>query len=76
MNISVNVRLFATLREGRFSQSLISIPLGITIQELLKKISLPESEVALILVNACHASLQTVLQQDDIISLFPPIGGG
>jgi len=72
----VTVKLYATLRTGRFVQKTLEFEDGITVQELIKSLSLPENEVTLIFVNGQHAQLQDKLSDGDTVALFPPVGGG
>jgi molybdopterin converting factor small subunit len=72
----VTVKLYATLRKGRFIQKTLEFEDGITVQELIKSLSLPENEVTLIFVNGRHAQLQDKLSDGDTVALFPPVGGG
>ena len=52
--MQVTVKLYATLRTGRFSEKTIDIPSGTTIQDLITSPSLPKNEVTLSFVNGRH----------------------
>jgi len=72
----IEVRLFATLREGRgkilfFEKEDFSIA-----SDILKKLQIPEEEVAIYLINGFHASLDAPVEDGDVLALFPPVGGG
>ncbi|MGL4653819.1 MoaD/ThiS family protein [Cetobacterium sp.] len=72
----LEIRFFATLREGRGQSIKIDFISGITGFEVINYFKIPETEVSIFLVNGFHASLEKVLSDNDIISIFPPVGGG
>ena len=49
---------------------------GMTVRELAQQINLPVDDVKLILVNGRAAKWDTVLQGDERVAVFPPVGGG
>ena len=76
--ITVTVKFFAMLRDYGPAKETISVPVNSTIKLLFKKYQIPkEAWRTIILVNGSpHKDLETVLNDGDIISIFPPIGGG
>ena len=76
--ITVTVKFFATLREFGPKQEAITIPENSKVKLLFDRYNIPEDERrAIILVNGRpHKDLKTVLKDGDLISIFPPIGGG
>lgn len=54
----------------------IDIPSGTTIRKLVRKIGLPEKQIALIIVNGHSSSWETILVGDERVTLFPIMGGG
>ncbi|MHA2036510.1 MAG: MoaD/ThiS family protein [Promethearchaeota archaeon] len=76
--ITITVKFFAMLRNYGPTKEIISVPKNSTIKLLFKKYQIPkESWKTIILVNGKpHKGLETVLIDGDIISIFPPIGGG
>lgn len=72
----ITVKLFATLRSGRFDTETHEFSPGITIGEVIKKLGIPEKEVTLIFVNGRHADIHGTLTDEDTIGFFPPVGGG
>jgi sulfur-carrier protein len=72
----VKVKLFASLRIGRFDMEDRLYNPGLTCKEVVEKIGIPENEVRLIFINGRHASLGDQLADGDTLALFPPIGGG
>jgi len=74
--MDVEVRLFATLRKGRFSRKRISLPEGSRLADLLSCLKIPQDHVGILLANGRSASLEAALSADDVISIFPSLGGG
>lgn len=72
----VTVKLFATLRKDRFDVVEDTFPDGSTVGDMVRKYCIPEKDVTLIFINGIHGDLDTVLSDGDILSMFPPIGGG
>ena len=74
--IKVEVRYFATLRSKGIKKEIIELPNEIQASELLEKIKIKEEDVAILLVNGVITTSDTRVKDKDIISLFPPVGGG
>ncbi len=74
--IRIMVKLFATLREGRFEVLEHRFTEGVTIGDVLRELVIPEKQATLILVNGHHAELTTRLAEGDVLAIFPPVGGG
>ncbi|MBY8991423.1 MAG: MoaD/ThiS family protein [Candidatus Lokiarchaeota archaeon] len=77
-NIEVTVKFFAMLREYGPAKETITIPKDSTIEVLFKRYQIPrEAWQTIIIINGIpHKNLETVLNNEDIVSIFPPIGGG
>lgn len=72
----IEVRVFATLRQGRDKVTLLS-PDGIACAgDVLEKLGIPAGEVSILLVNGFHQKPETPVKDGDILALFPPVGGG
>jgi molybdopterin converting factor small subunit len=76
--IKVTVKFFATLRQYGPTKEILTIPENSKVKLLFDKYNIPEDERrAIILVNGRpHKDLKTILKDGDLISIFPPIGGG
>ncbi len=72
----VTVKLFATLREGRFNEEERQYPDGTVISHVIGELGISEKEAALIFVNGLHAKTGDELHDGDTLAIFPPIGGG
>ncbi|SMP66439.1 MoaD/ThiS family protein [Anoxynatronum buryatiense] len=74
--MKIKVRLFATLREGRDKEMLVEGPEGMTCRQIIDQLTIPEEEVAILLVNGRDGHLDNPLEPEDVVSIFPPVGGG
>ncbi len=72
----VTVRLFATLQEGRFVEAPRDYPPGASIATVVKDLSITDEDIGVIFVNGRNAELDRVISPGDVVSIFPPIGGG
>ncbi|HPY57196.1 MAG TPA: MoaD/ThiS family protein [Sedimentibacter sp.] len=72
----IEIRLFATLRDGRdkiIKLDSNSISLA---GDVLKHLSISPENVAIYLINGKHSNLDAPIKDGDVIAIFPPIGGG
>ena len=79
--MNIQIKLFASLGkylpEGSTSkQSPLSVPENITIKGVLEQLSIPRKMAKLIMVNGTHRKSDDVLQEGDLLSIFPPVAGG
>lgn len=74
--MKIEMRLFATLREGRGKVIPMEAPEGATVEALIDSLSILHEEIAILLVNGRDAVLGRTLQEGDAVSVFPPVGGG
>lgn len=74
--MEIKVRLFATLREGRGKEIYVDLSDSIDTNEIISKLDIPLKEVSILLINGLDGKLDRKLQVGDIVSIFPPVGGG
>ncbi len=72
----IEVRFFATLRQGRGKITEIPAEEISTAGDILRRFDIPAEEVAILLINGFHSKPGDPVKDGDIISLFPPVGGG
>ncbi len=72
----IEVRFFATLRDGRGKIAQVPAAEAATAGDLLRRFEIPEEEVAILLINGFHSKPADSVKDGDVISLFPPVGGG
>lgn len=74
--MKLTIKLFATLRQGRFKikEGIYSDPT--TVEDIVKQLSIAKQDLGIIFVNGKYAELKTALHEGDTLSIFPPLGGG
>lgn len=72
----VTVKLFASLRRGRFDEAVLEIPEKGLVSDAIEAAGLGPGEATVLFLNARHALPSAPLADGDILSLFPPVGGG
>ncbi|SFM97340.1 MoaD/ThiS family protein [Thermodesulforhabdus norvegica] len=79
--MAVSVFIAATLRRyypdyDPLKGISIEVPEGASVEELLKLLGIPSSEVKIIMVDGTHARTDTRLKGNERVALFPAVGGG
>jgi molybdopterin converting factor small subunit len=74
--MEVEIRLFATLRQGRFRARKLDLPEGTAVGEVLRQLAIEPQDVAILLLDGRHVSDRDTLQPDGVLALFPPVAGG
>lgn len=72
----VTVKLFATLREGRFKAEEKELVDGSRVLDVFGMLNMKSEEIAICLVNGRDADEHHILKDGDTLALFPPVGGG
>lgn len=72
----IEVRLFATLREGR--GKMVMLPAGDfpDAAAIIRHLEIPAEEVAILLINGFHNKPEAAVKAGDVVAIFPPVGGG
>lgn len=74
--VKVKVRLFASLRENREKEMEINLNKGSIVLDIIEDLKIDRKDAAIILVNGRIGNINSLLVDNDIVSIFPPIGGG
>ena len=72
----VEVRLFAGLRQGRQKVYQMEPDSIKNVQDIMDALNIQRSEVNILLINGFHQKPETEVKDEDIVSLFPAVGGG
>ena len=72
----IEVRFFATLREGRGKIAQLSAEEVSFGGDILQRFAIPQEEVAIMLINGFHSKPEDSVKDGDVVALFPPVGGG
>ena len=72
----IEVRLFAGLRQGRQKIYQMEASSVKNVQDIMDVLNIQRSEVNILLINGFHQKPETAVKDEDIVSLFPAVGGG
>ena len=72
----IEVRLFAGLRQGRQKIYQMETDSIKTVQDIMYTLYNQRSEVNILLINGFHQKPETEVKDEDVVSLFPAVGGG
>lgn len=73
---SIKVKVFADLRKLAEAESDFKTETPVTVGKILKTLGIPEQKVTVIFINGRHGEVGDSVSPGDILSLFPPVGGG
>ena len=72
----IEVRLFATLREGRGKIQMLDAADFHVAGDIIRRLDIPAEEVAILLINGFHQKPESPVKDGDVVAIFPPVGGG
>jgi molybdopterin synthase sulfur carrier subunit len=78
----IEVKVFSSLRryipnsERRVDRDKWDVEDGASIEQVLKMLDLPDEEVRVLLINGRNAKKESILQEGDVLHVFPPMAGG
>ena len=79
--MNIRIKLYASLRKHLpgteiGEEVIIEVVQGSTIKNIIDYLTIEENQVKIIFVNGIHKTLDYVLLENDLLVIFPPIGGG
>lgn len=74
--MQVIVKLFATLRIGRFSEEPREFPEGTSIEKVINELDIADCQPLITLINGKHAKSEVELSEGDVLSVLPVVPGG
>jgi len=72
----VTVKLFAHFRDSRFKIEHRDLEKGTTVGNIIDSVNINREEVGVLMINSRHTTFDTELCENDILAIFPVIGGG
>lgn len=76
IDLKVEVRLFATFRNGREKKYFLDMPDDSKILDILKMLDINPEEVSILLLNGRDGDALRPVHDSDVVAVFPPVGGG
>ena len=79
--MKVRLKLFATFRRylptgTQGGACDVEVPDGTQVSDLLSRFGVPDKESLMILVNGRDAGPDRILQDGDVVAVFPAVAGG
>ncbi|RUM37400.1 MAG: MoaD/ThiS family protein [Desulfobulbus sp.] len=75
--MEVTVKLFAYFRDGRFKEAASTLSdEETTPRNVIESLAIDMDDVGVIMVNNRHAAADYRLHNNDVLAIFPRIGGG
>jgi len=74
--MNVEVRLFASFRDGKWKKKTISYKEGTKIKDIINSLNIDEEKLGIVMVNGSYRKSDTPLKEGDVLSIFPPVAGG
>lgn len=77
----IEIKLFASLSAYAAHKDLapdgsLCLESPATIRDAVLHLGVPESEIKLVFLNGVRGSMDALLNENDRVGIFPPIGGG
>ena len=72
----ITVKLFAFFRENRFKIEQWEIGEGTTVGDIVDSLHIDREEVGVLMINSRHSEFSVQLTDNDVLAIFPVIGGG
>lgn len=78
----IKTKIFTSLRHyvpdsvQKLGGNRLAVSKGTTVAQVLETLNIPEEEIKLLLVNGHNADSEQILNEGDVLYVFPPIAGG
>lgn len=72
----VTIKLYATFQKDRFAREEREVAEGTRVRDIVETLGIDAAEVGVTMVNGRHVELDDGLRPDDVLAVFPVIGGG
>lgn len=74
--MAVTIKLFAQFRNDRFKIEERDVPEAVTCLGIVATLAIAESEIVVVMMNSRHVPLTKMLNEGDVLALFPLVSGG
>lgn len=72
----ITVKLFAFFRDNRFKVEQREIGEGTTVGDIVDSLHIDREEVGVLMINSRHTEFSVEPTDNDVLAIFPVIGGG
>jgi molybdopterin synthase sulfur carrier subunit len=74
--MKVTIKLFAYFRDSRFKTEDRELGEGTIVGDVVDSLHIGRDEVGVAMINSRHTTFETKLGENNILAIFPVIGGG
>jgi sulfur carrier protein ThiS len=74
--MEVHVTLFETLKKHQPERGTVRLGTGARVADLLTILGISKDDVGILIVNRKDACFHHLLEDQDVITIIPPLGGG
>lgn len=74
--MQVKVKLFAYFRDNRFREEDRELAAHTRVMDIVDGLGIDKEEVGVLMINSRHCTFETELQHNDVLAIFPVVGGG
>lgn len=74
--MKITIKLFAYFRDNRFKVTEKEVPPNTTVGDIVDSLSIDHEEVGVLMINSRHTEFDVELREDDVLAIFPVVGGG
>ncbi len=74
--MKISVKLFAYFRDNRFKIKEYDLGEGTTVGNIVDSLNIKREEVGVLMINSRHTNFTVRPSENDILAIFPVIGGG
>ena len=72
----ITVKLFAYFRDNRFKVEQKEIDGATTVGDIVDSLGIDHEEVGVLMINSRHTTFETHPNENDVLAIFPVVGGG
>jgi len=72
----ITVKLFAYFRDNRFKIEEREVGEDITVGSIVDDLNIDRDEVGVLMINSRHTKFDSQLVENDVLAIFPVVGGG
>lgn len=74
--MKIQVKLYGEFLKHGPEDSYVELPVGSTVDDLLKTLKIAERTYIMVLINQKRSRFEDKLEDNNIVSIFAPVGGG
>ncbi len=74
--MKITVKLFAYFRDNRFNVEEWDVDNNTSVGSIVDSLKIDREEVGVLMINSRHTEFDIIVQEGDVLAIFPVVGGG